>query len=131
MTFSLYSVTGTRAGQTTNDLTPVAPFATVAIADSNAGQTQTLTVQLSSATSGFLTNFGVGSYYASTGVYSVTGTAAVVSAALDGLQFVPVTPTASATAQTLTTGFTITDTDTEPRTCIPTVCCAMHTEFFP
>ena len=106
------AITGTRAGQTTNDLTPVAPFATVAIADSNAGQTQTLTVQLSSATSGFLTNFGVGSYYASTGVYSVTGTAAVVSAALDGLQFVPVTPTASATAQTLTTGFTITDTDT-------------------
>ena len=105
------TISGTVAGQPTTDLATIAPFSKVTIADANASQTETVTVTLSAAANGTLSNLGGGTYNSVTGVYSDTGTAAAVTAALEGLVF---TPTANQVApgQTVTTGFTITDTDT-------------------
>ena len=70
-----------------------------------------MTVTLSAAANGTLSNLGGGSYNATTGVYTDTGTAAVVTTALDGLVFTP-TVNQVAPGQTVTTSFTIADTDT-------------------
>ena len=105
------SITGSAAGQTTNDITPLTPFSKVTITDPNPGQTETVTVTLSAPANGGLSNLGGGSYHATTGVYTDTGTAAAVTAALDGLVFTPTALQAQA-GQTVTTNFTIQDTDT-------------------
>ena len=105
------TISGTVAGQAMTDLQTIAPFSGVTIADANPNQTETVTVTLSAAANGTLSNLGGGSYDAATGVYTDTGTAAAVTAALDGLVF---TPTANQVAPglTVTTGFTISDKDT-------------------
>ena len=104
------TISGTVAGQTTTDLATIAPFSGVTIADANPNQTETVTVTLSAAANGTLSNLGGGSYDATTGVYTDTGTVAAVTAALDGLVF---TPTANQVAPglTVTTSFTISDKD--------------------
>jgi phospholipase/lecithinase/hemolysin/plastocyanin len=104
------AIAGTIADQPTTDQATIAPFSNVALADANAGQTETVTVTLSSVANGSLTNLGGGSYNASTGVYTDTGTAAAVAEALDGLVFTPAARQV-APGQTVTTTFTIQDTD--------------------
>ncbi|HEX3992017.1 MAG TPA: choice-of-anchor E domain-containing protein [Acetobacteraceae bacterium] len=103
------AISGTEAGQGVTGQTTVAPFANVLISDPNAAQTETVTVTPSAAGTGTLTNLDGGSYNAATGVYTVTGSAAAITTALDGLVF---TPADVAPDKAVTTGFTITDTDT-------------------
>ena len=107
------TITGTTALQIVGALGPVTPFANVVIGDLNFGQTETVTVTLSSAANGALSNLGGGSY--TNGVYTVTGSAAAVSAALQGLVFNP-TPQQMTPGQSVTTVFIITDTDTASAT---------------
>ena len=76
-------ITGTVAGQTITDQQAGHPFSGVTIVDPD-GQTETLPVTLDSATKGSLFNLGGGSYNGSTGVYSISGTAAAVTAASEG-----------------------------------------------
>jgi len=99
------------AGQTTGDLTPISPFSKVTVADQNFGQTETVTVTQSATANGTLSSPGGGSYNATTGVYTDTNTVTAVTAALDGLVFTP-TKREVSPGQTVTTGFTVKDTDT-------------------
>ena len=105
------SIGGTKSGQSVTDETTIVPFTTVSIADVDAGQTETVTVTLSNHLNGSLSNFGAGTYVSATGVYSVTGGDAAVSAAVDALVF---TPTAHQVApgSAVTTTFTIAAIDT-------------------
>ena len=112
------TISGSVAGQTTVDMAAIAPFSKVTIADANAGQTEALTVTLSDKANGTLTNLGGGTYNAATGVYTVSGDAATVTKALDGLVFVP-TAHEVAPGQTVTTTFTISDTDTAGASALP------------
>jgi Ca2+-binding RTX toxin-like protein/plastocyanin len=104
-------IAGTTAGQTTTDESTVTPFAGVTISDVDLGQTETVTVTLSNRLDGTLSNLDGGSYNSSTGVYSITGTDAAVSSAVDGLVFTP-TVHQVAPGSTVTTTFSITATDT-------------------
>jgi hypothetical protein len=104
-------IAGTRSGQTGSDTATATPFSGVSIADADYGQTETVTVTLSAAANGSLGNLAGGSYNAGTGVYTVTGSDAAVTAAVDGLVFTPLAHQA-APGSLVTTGFTIHATDT-------------------
>ena len=108
---ALPTISNTATGQAVTDQTILTPFATVVIADSNAAQAQTVTVTLSAAANGSLTNVGGGNYNFLTGVYSDSGSAASISSDLNALVFVP-TPGQIPVGQSLTTSFVISDTDT-------------------
>jgi hypothetical protein len=91
----------------------VKPFTGVVITDANAGQTETAIVTLSSAANGTLSdpNAATDGSTAATGVWSVSGSATQVAAALDGLVF---TPTANQVAPgaSVTTTLTVMVEDT-------------------
>ena len=109
------TISGTVANQFAFPFQPIHPFAQVVIGDANLGQTETLVVTLGATAHGFLLDPNAhtdGSQYSS-GVYTVNGSAAAVTADLRGLLFEPtfaetdftikVTDTASATATDHTT----------------------------
>jgi len=103
------ALSGIGGTYTITDTQTVAPFPTATVTDSNVGQTETVTVTLSAAADGSLSSAGGGTY--SAGVWSMVGSTAAVSAALNELIF---TPTAHQVApgQTVTTTFIVRDTDT-------------------
>jgi hypothetical protein len=102
-------ITGTAANQAVTDATTIDPFSSVTLTDGNSGQTDTVTITLSNAANGTLSNLANGNFAA--GVYTDTGTTAQVTGALDGLVFIP-TDHQVPPGQTVTTTFTIKDTDT-------------------
>ena len=95
MTRSTITITGTQAGQYTVNTSSLSPFSNVIIANSAAGQIETVTVSLqapgggAAPGNGLLSNLGAGSYDAATGLYTIVGTAAEVTAALNNLVFTP------------------------------------------
>jgi hypothetical protein len=89
MTQTTVTITGTEANQFTVNTTSLSPFSNVVVTDYAPGQLETVTVTLSAASHGALSSLDSGSYDASSGVYTVTGTAADVSASLDNLVFTP------------------------------------------
>ena len=71
------------------DNQPLHPLAGVSVEDLDPSAVETATLTLSSLRNGALSHFGAGSYDAATGVYTVSGSAAAVTAALQGLVFTP------------------------------------------
>ena len=113
ITFQLHNppvISGTVAGQTTTDEATLDPFSGVTIADPNIDQTETVTITLSNAANGTLSNLDGGTF--NNGTYVVSGTTLAVTEALDGLVF---TPTAHQVApgDAVTTTFTISATDSD------------------
>ncbi len=105
------TIAGVVAGQTTTEGAALTPFASVIIGDVDApAQNETLTIVLDDPGNGALSNFGAGIYDASTGEYSVTGSAAAVTASIQGLVFTPAAGHVPA-GSTETTTFTITVSD--------------------
>jgi hypothetical protein len=104
------SIAGAPATVSGNDHTAFAPLAGVIISDLDTGQIDTATLTLSSLANGTLSNLASGSFNAATGVYTVAGSAAAVSAAVEGLVFTPVDHEVAPGA-TVATGFSLTVTD--------------------
>ena len=120
------TITSTKAGQAITDLQTIMPFSGVAIGDLNLGQTETVTVTLSAAANGTLTDLGIFTN-PSSGVYTATGNAGAVNSALDALIFTP-TANQMAPGLTVTTGFTITDSDTTALTATDTITSVIATD---
>lgn len=84
------TISGASTSGSTTDLAAIKPFSAVTVAEPDAGQTFTATVTLSTAANGSLASSAGGSFNASTGVWTFTGTTvATVNAAIDALTFTP------------------------------------------
>lgn len=105
------TIAGTSADQKISDTATTTPFADVIVSDATPGQSESVNVTLSSPANGGLSDLGGGSYNAATGVYSVNGSAAAVTSALDGLVFTP-SNHQLAQGQSVATAFTINVIDT-------------------
>ena len=85
------------------------PFAVATITDPNAGAVDTATVTEDMPANGTLASSAGGTFNATTGIYTVSGSASAVQAALQALTFTPViTP---ATGQTTRTNLSLTVSD--------------------
>jgi uncharacterized repeat protein (TIGR03803 family) len=111
------AITGTVVNQLVNDNATIDPFAKVTIVDVTVGQTETVTVAPSDAANGTLSDPNAASDGSTitNGIYTMTGTAAAVTADLDSLVFTP-TDHQVAPGGIETTGFTIALTDTAGQT---------------
>ena len=105
------SVTGIPASDSTTDSTLVSPFQNFLITDRNAPPSDTVTITLSNPTNGILRAPDGGSFNATTGVFTVTGTPAEVTAAVNAVVFVPTLGQAAA-GQAVTTNLAIAAYDT-------------------
>ena len=123
-------ISGTVANQTTNDVMPINLFASASVVDPTSGQTETLTIVPSSNFNGTFSNLDGGTVDPATGIYTITGTSSDVTNALQGLVFTP-TPHQVAPGETVTTRFTITDTDTAGTTATDTVTSVVVTDTAP
>ena len=83
------TITGASTGQSATTTMEVRPFAGLALNDVDAGQTETLTIQLSDATLGGLTAFTAGQFNAVTGTYTASGSAANLQQVARNLVFIP------------------------------------------
>jgi hypothetical protein len=114
---STISVTGTTAGQVTSDRRPIDPFSGVVVSDSGVDQADTLTVTESAAADGAFSDpdAAIDGSTLGNGVWTVTGSAAGVTADLEALVFIPTVGQAPL-GQSVTTGFTIAVSDTAGQT---------------
>ena len=103
------TIGGSSAPQSGYAASKVRPFANTTISDLS-GTTVTATVKLSKAANGTLTNLGGGTYDQATGIYTITGTGAVVAQGIKGLTFVPAGNLGSS-GRSERTGFTLHVTD--------------------
>jgi hypothetical protein len=103
------SIGGSSSDQSTYATSKVRPFGNTTISDLS-GTKVTATVKLSKAAGGTLTNLSGGTYNKATGVYTITGTSAVVNRAVKGLSFVSVGDLSSLGRSTRI-GFTLRVTD--------------------
>ncbi len=103
------AIAGTKANQPTNDLTPIAPFATVVLSDPNAGAVISARVTFPTYT-GTLTAPAGGTLTQGGGVWLDTGSPAAVQAALRGLVYTPV-PHLTTPGQALNPVFTLSVND--------------------
>ena len=83
-------ISGAVANQSTPNQVPMTPFSSVSVTDPDLGTNDVATVSLSVPGYGTLSNLSGGSYNAATGVYTISGTAAAITAALNGLSFIPI-----------------------------------------
>ncbi|MDB5772902.1 MAG: tandem-95 repeat protein, partial [Burkholderia sp.] len=84
------AVSGVVANQSTDDKASTTPFSNVIIGDVDSpSQTLTVTITLDLPAKGMLSNLSGGTYDAATGVFSFTGSAVKVTAAVRGLVFAP------------------------------------------
>jgi subtilase family serine protease len=100
-------ITGTTADQKVNASNTIAPFTGVMLTDPDVGQSYSLTVTLSAAANGTLSNLSGGNFNSNTGVFSLSNASLVgVQAALRALVFNP-TPVDVSPGAEQTTGFMV------------------------